>query len=236
MEVLQERQRKDALLCPGSRFQWVGIVFHSRVLIDSFILPIKDGKLCVNSGLQGSSRSILQTAGSLCPHLFLRPPSPHLFSCMCPNTKAPLKCCKVDMATGFLGPYSSNFLCRCFFVTLGCKWGTVVSGNFHYDKNGNSLGDDQNMNVPVCSMKYVLPGICGSSWLIERCPNIQYYAPFCRYWRENRGTALPGSKWRWLNENEDGDGEDVHGFRTPGCQRRTANISTCYQQHRHRQV
>lgn len=42
------------------------------------------------------------------------------------NTKPSLKFYKVEMATGFLGPYSSNFLLRCSFVTVRLKWGTLV--------------------------------------------------------------------------------------------------------------
>lgn len=46
---------------------------------------------------------------------------PHLFSCSCINTKACLKFGEVEMAAGFLGPYSSNFLLRCSFVSVRLK-------------------------------------------------------------------------------------------------------------------
>lgn len=56
-----------------------------------------------------------------CLRLFLCPSSLHLFSCSCINTKACLKFGKVEIARGFLEPYSSNFLLRCSFVSVRLK-------------------------------------------------------------------------------------------------------------------
>lgn len=117
MEVLQERQREDALLCPGSRVQRVCMMLNSAI----HFLVLFEFELTIGAFLRAELCLIMQMRCTVCPRLFLCQSSPHLFSCPCTDTKAPLRGCKVETAPGFLGPYSPNFLCSCFFVTLRLK-------------------------------------------------------------------------------------------------------------------